>query len=148
MRLAGAVRRRLATSLGTEIRRSAGWNNRQDQVRRVGAVVQDSLAGDTDFGVGGRVGACVQVSVEAREVGRRDFEADAMAAPEDVGRDADFDLICLDGARLQEAWLVLSVAVTGTNDAVAEIHRVAGGCDIHELGGPVGVQAIGGGVEH
>ena len=63
----------------------------------VGGVV-DGLVGDADLGVGGEVVAGVEVAVEAGEVGGGDFEADAVAALEDVGGDADFDFVLLDGA--------------------------------------------------
>ena len=71
--------------------------------------------------------AGVEVTVEAGEVGRGDFEADAVAALEDVGRDADFDLVGLDGAGREQARLVLPMAVAGTEDSIAEVHGVAGG---------------------
>ena len=92
--------------------------------------------------------ASIGVAIETREVRRRYFDADLMAFLEDIAGDTDFDSVFVDGTGLQEFAFVQTLAVPGSNNAVAKIFGISGRGDVDEFGGPVSVRAVGGGVEH
>ncbi len=106
------------------------------------------LPGRAHLRIGAEFVAGIWVAVEARKVGRRNFDTDAVAFPEHVAGDTEVDFVFVDPVGFEQGRVGKAFAVSSTQDAVAEIFGVTRRGDIYELGRPVGVRAVGSGVEH
>ena len=91
--------------------------------------------------------ACVEIAVEPGEIGRRYFEADAVAFFEDVSSYAEVNFVGIDAAGFEQGGVGEAFPKARTQNAVAEVHGIPGRGYIDELGGPVRVCAVGGGVD-
>jgi len=96
-------------------------------------VVVNGVGGFDELRIGGGGFAGVEVAVEAREVARRDFEANAVAFEEDVAGGPEVDFVFVDLAGLDEFGFAAGFAIAGAENSFGEVLRVPVGPDIDEL---------------
>src|SRR5258705_12015626 len=113
--------------------RGLARDDRQHEMRWVAGVVEDRLPGALPPRAGGLVLARVQVAIEAREVARRDLDADAMAGQEDVARGPEGDGKLRDVTCREEGGGGPRVAIAGANDAVSQVPSIPVGGHVDEL---------------
>ena len=89
----------------------------------------------------------IEVAVEPGKIGRRYFEADAVALFEDVSGYAEVNFIGIDATGFEQGGVGEAFPKTRTQNAVTKVHGIPGGRYIDEPGGPVRVCAVGGGVD-
>ena len=105
-------------------RRELGHHGENQRTGMLGVVV--NICCLHEFRAGCGVLAGIQVAIEAREVTRRDFEAEPVAFEEDVACGPEVDSVLVDFARLDGLGLRGRVAVAGAENAVGEVE----GCSI------------------
>src|SRR5918995_2779674 len=110
-------------------------------------VVNNALPGDAGFRVIADGRAAVEVTIKAREVATADLQADGMPGAKEVRRHPAVDDEFLDLPGLQELGWATALAVAAADDAVTEIPGPPVREDVDQLGGEIGVRAIGAGEE-
>src|SRR5215208_2686868 len=119
-------------------------DDRQEHVRGVRGVMKNALLSDAGCCVVANGRAGVEVAVKAREVAAADLEADGMTGAESIGRHPAVDGEFLDLPGRQEFGRAAAIAVATADDPIAEIPGRPIREDVDELGGEIGVRAIGG----
>ena len=93
-------------------------------------VVVDDACRLHELGAGRSVPAGIEVAVEAREVTRRDFEAQLVAFEEDVACGPEIDSVLVDLAGFDGIGLRCGTAVAGAKNAVGQIDGCSIRCDV------------------
>ena len=83
--------------------------------------------------------AGIEVTIEAREVARADFEPDAVTGQKDIAGCPKINREQIRLAGLHQLRCARGLPIARANDAIEEILRIAVGMHIHQLGGEVGI---------
>ena len=124
---------------------TGSWDDRQDQVRRPVAVVENGLAGGQQLRVRAEGLPAIGVAVEAREVAAGNLQPNAVPATEHVAGHPEIHLQARGLPGLQQRGFLHPVAVLGANNSIAQIVGLAIGMHVHQLARKVGVPGAGGG---
>src|SRR5262252_9004007 len=107
-------------SLGRPARRLQ-WDDREDDARRVIRVVENAVGRHAPARVGVERLAGVWVHVEPREIAGGDVEADPVSGAEDERGRVELDGELVRSARLEHRRRGERVAVTGSQDSIADV---------------------------
>ena len=91
---------------------------------------------------------CVQVAIKARKIRGRHLQAQAVSRAENIAGHPHLNFVCVHLVWLEQGRLAESVAVTGADDAVAQVLGIACRRHVDQLGRPVCIERNGGGIEH
>ena len=103
------------------------------------AVMKDRLSSCTRLGPVSHSPTSIKIAIEAIEIAARDLEPDPVPALEQIASRDQVDRELIRSSRFHQSAATRAGAVTPTNNALAEIGRIAIGGDIDQPGGEIGV---------